>query len=509
MYRIRNTLFLANAIAMILLSGFITIALSLVWSKGICCGDDAYFAVIAKNLAHGMGFTSTVQPLVTRYTARPFDPVIGTTPTIIYSAALFIKIFGNTYWAPGLSNVVLWSVLLIGIGLFLQKNNHGIGFVFFTFSFLYLAFTFMPYHFEQWYALLGEIPAALLMILAILCFLHRDSALNQILTGLLFSLAVQAKFASLIGFLAFLVVQTLAHPGEQPVGFLLPLKTYTKRLLYIGAGFLLPYVFFESWKLLALGAHNYVENGRVYFEYVGRDGIRFDQYPSLIALLEDRLNILLARFGILLPNVGLVLMLVWLMVKNDRRLKQLYLVLVSIIITYMFWWIFLSIGWARYFIISLILLIFVISLPLLSKIPKLQIYLYFALVIIFTSNNWGRLGYPFEGLNGQYFSPTSNTEALLDVSGILSQEIYNGEDRIATEWWATAADIEYMMNDSLNFTTVLDDDLKKAGTFWVAANTKFASKGDMSFADLLKACDDFQQIGVYVLARCEYNVFVR
>lgn len=130
-------------------------------------------------------------------------------------------------------------------------------------------------------------------------------------------------------------------------------------------------------------------------------------------------------------------------------------------------------------------------------------------MIIFTSNNWGRLGYPFEGLNGQYFSPTSNTEALLDVSGILSQEIYNGEGRIATEWWATAADIEYMMNDSLNFTTVLDDDLKKAGTFWVAANTKFASKGDMSFADLLKACDNFQQIGVYVLARCEYNVFVR
>lgn len=493
----------------IILGSYILMALSLVFSKGVCCGDDAYFAVIAKNLAYGLGFTSTVQPFVTHYIAQQFDPLIGTTPTIIVPAALFIKIFGNTYWAPGLSNVMLWSLLIVSIGFFLQKYNYGIRFAFFTFSFFYLAFTFMPYHFEEWYALLGEIPAALLIILAILCFFYRDSVLNQILTGLLFSFAVQAKFLSLVAFIIFLIAHVLIYSREQPKELSVFLQSYIKRLLYIGIGFSLPYVFFESWKLLILGPQNYVENWREYFKYARDDGVKLDQLPSLITLLAERSNILVNRFGILLPNIGLVLMLVWLMIKKDQSLKQLYIILVSIIVAYSLWWVFFSIGWARYFIIPLILLIFVISLPLLSREPRLQLYLYFVLVIVFTSNNWARLKYPFEDLHGRYFSPTSNTKALLEISRILNQKKFNGEGRIATEWWATAADIEYLMDDSHNFTTVWDDDLKKVDSFWVAVNTKFTSKGDMGFTDLLKNCKDLQQIDVYILARCEPDVFAR
>ena len=505
----KSAIGLSNLSALILLLIFVVMALSLVFSRGVCCGDDAYFAIMAKNLAHGLGFTSTVQPFATHYIAQQFDPLIGPTPAIIFPAALFIKIFGNTYWAPGLSNVILWSSLLIIIGILLQRNNYGIGFVFFTFSFLYLAFTFMPIHFEHWYALLGEIPAALLIILAILCFFYRNSVLNQILTGLLFAFAVQAKFLALIGFLVFLIAHVLIYPREQPGEFTFSLKLYLKRLLNLGIGFSLPYIFFESWKFLILGPHNYVENWRGYFEYIRSDGATLDQSASLIVLLAERLSLLLDRFGILLPNVGFVLMLVWLMIKRDQTLKQLYVVLVLIIAAYSFWWIFFSTGRARYFIISLILLIFVISLPLLSRKPKLQLYLYFVLIILFTSNNWAQLKRPFEGLNGRYFSPTSNTRALLEVSKILNQNTYNDEGRIATEWWATAADIEYLMDDSLNFTTVWDKQLRNDDSFWVAANTRFTSQGEMNFMDLLKNCKDVQQIDVYVLAKCEQNVFVR
>ena len=97
----------------------------------------------------------------------------------------------------------------------------------------------------------------------------------------------------------------------------------------------------------------------------------------------------------------------------------------------------------------------------------------------------------------------------MEVSKILNQNTYNDEGRIATEWWATAADIEYLMDDSLNFTTVWDKQLRNDDSFWVAANTRFTSQGEMNFMDLLKNCKDVQQIDVYVLAKCEQNVFVR
>ena len=489
----------------IILACYLLLVSSLVFSKGVCCGDDAYFAIIAKNLANGLGFASTVQPNVARYTVQQFDPLIGTTPTIIIPAALLIKIFGNTYWAPGLSNLILWSLLLVGIGLFLQKYSYGNGFSLFTFSFIYLSYTFMPYHFEQWYALLGEVPAALLIILAVLCYLNRDSYVSHVFSGLLFASAVQAKFLALIAFAVFVLVQGLVYPDQNPAKLSSSLKSSLKRILYIIIGFSFPYILFESWKLSILGSQDYVENWHKYFVYVRSDGARFDQFSSVIVMLIERLQILLDRFGLLLPATGLVLMLVWLIIKEDKNLKYLYIVLVSIIVVYSFWWLFFSIGWARYFIICLILLIFVISLPLLSIKSKLQLYSYLFLVIIFTSNNWGRLKYPFEGLNGRYFSPIAKTEALLETSRILNQNIYHDESRIATQWWATAADIEYLMNDSMNFTTVWDDDLKNTDSFWVAVNTKFSNA---DFVDLLKNCQDLQQLDVYVLAKCEQYVFV-
>lgn len=501
----KNKIFIipTSVISLVLLLAFITVTLSLVFSKGICCADDAYLSVVAKNLANGLGYTSTIQAWTSRYTLQPYDPLVGTGPTIILPAALFIKLFGNTYWAPGLANVTLWSLLFICIGFFLKKYNTGIGLLLFTLAFLYLAYSLMTYHFEHWYALLGEVPAALLVLLGVLCFLDRDKRSNQLLTGILFGLAIQAKLLTLFAFLVFLAVHTLVYWFNQSDSIFVFSKKSAYRICFILIGFVSPLIIFELWKFSVLGRSQFIENWRQYLAYAGQDGARLTQ-SSLIELYNERAGILRERFGILLIGAGILLAIAWLMVKKENNLKRLFLILVSIVIVYSFWWVFLSIGRPRYFIIGLILMMFVISLPLLANRPKSHIFPYFLLIIFFASGTWARLMYPFEGLDGKYFAPTVQTQGLLSASKLLSEDINSKtKERIVTQWWGTAADLEYIMDTPLNFTTYRDKVVEKRKSFWMAINTRFMGKEDADFVDLLEKCKDIQEKSIYVVAQCE------
>ncbi len=212
------------------------------------------------------------------------------------------------------------------------------------------------------------------------------------------------------------------------------------------------------------------------------------------------------RFGILLSNLWIILMLAWLILRRDEKIRRLFFVLVTIIVVYSSWWTFFSDGRARYFIICLILLIFTITLPLLSRQPKFRILLYFILLIGVSSGNWVRLKYPFENVE-QYFKPNARTQALLEASRILSPWVQaNGDRRIITQWWATAADMEYILDTSLNFTTYLDKESRDDGSFFVMVDTRFMNKDDKDFVDLLTGCKDIQEIDVYLLAMCESAV---
>lgn len=497
----------SNIIAFTSLLSFVVISLALVWSKGICCGDDAYLSTVAKNLANGLGYVSTMQAFVPKYVIRSFDFTDGTGPTIVLPAALFIKTFGNTYWAPGLTNVTLWSLMLVIIGLLLQKYNLGVGFALFAISFLYLDYARLTYHFEHWYALLGEVPTSLLILLGLLVFLRRESRFNQILSGVLFSLAVEAKFLSVVAFLAFLAVQAFIFRRGQSESKSFYIKNYLYRILFVGAGFLLPIMLFESWKFLVLGPSGYLENMRGFLQFVGETGTSINSPSSVSQLYTARIDSLADRFGIWLPSVGFMLILSWFMLNKDVDLKRLYIILTCIVIVYSFYWFFISNGRARYIIICLVLLNFILTLSLLSSRPKVYIFLYFALLIVFPSNIWIRLGYPLDNINGKYFQPSSQTKALLKTSEEISQIIYaNPEKKIATQWWATAADVEYILDSSLNFTTFRDDSLYDENSIWVVVNTRFMDSADKDFNELLANCKNVQGIDIYILANCEPEI---
>ncbi len=502
MLKNKSSFLLSNIGSFLFLFLFIALALCLVFSKGVCCADDAYYAMTAKNLANGLGYANSLPQDQARFTLQPFDAWSGVGPTIILPAALFIKVFGNTYWAPGLASVFLWSLLLVLIGFYIRKKEHGFGFIFFTLSFLFLSYSLMTWHFEQWYALLGEVPAALLMILGILIFLDSDRKSNQILTGVLFYLAVQAKVLALVAIVVFIVALLFVYPPNRSESFSVFLRKTTVRICYLGLGFIIPLILFEAWKFVVLGPSGFIENWNTYIHHMGISGAQLSRSFSWLDLYQERSGILMDRFGISPVNIGLILTVVWLMIRNDKNLRRLFFVLTSIIAVYSFWWLFFSIGWARYFIICLVLLIFTISLPLLSLRSKSYILLYVVLIIIFSSNNWTKLGYSFKGLAGKYFMPTTQTRSLLETASTLSRTAGSDNERIATEFWATAADIEYIMPNSLNFTSFRDVTLMNSDSYWLAVNTRFVDKNDKDFSDLLERCKQTQEIDSYLIAYC-------
>ena len=174
-------------IQIILLMLFVFIALGMVFSRGICCADDAFFAEVAKNLAIGLGYSTTTQPNELNYWIYLFDPTVTTGSILILPTAFLIKLVGNTYWAPGLVMVSFWSILLLIIGRFANKfSSNKANVIIATFFFLFLSYFLLIYHYEQWYALLGEIPSALFIILAIMVYFEGDENRYPIITGILF-----------------------------------------------------------------------------------------------------------------------------------------------------------------------------------------------------------------------------------------------------------------------------------------------------------------------------------
>lgn len=484
----------------IFLAAFSLLALALAFSVGVGCADDAYHAVIAKNLAYGRGYTSTIQDGRADFIALQFDPRVGVGPTIILPASLVIRIFGNTYWAPGLAHVIVWSLLFIGIGLLMRNYQAGIGFSLAALSFLYLSYALMTFHYEQWYALLGEMPAALLIILSILLFFHNGSRPAQLCAGIAMALAVQAKLLSLLAFAVFLVAAAWYTPDQSQKASD-RLKETLPKVICLLIGFIIPLLAFETWKFLELGPAGYMNNWKSHLSFVINQGTDRGRTLSLFTLYKTRTAIVYESFGVAFHSLAFLLMLVGVLVNKDKKMKAIYFVFISMICLYSFWWIFFSLGWARYYIIPLILIVAVASLPFFASYPRKWLWCYFILIVIWPAGTWDRIAYPFSMMDSGYFKPTKRTEALLKTSNILSGA--ERKDKVLTQWWATAANLEYISGSHLIFTTYRDKTRKPATPYWVAGDTKFIDPNDKDFNEMLNHCKGLRKVGDYVAGRCE------
>jgi hypothetical protein len=478
---------------------FVLVTLGMVFSRGVCCADDSYNAVAAKNLVAGLGWSSTLQTAGRpHYTIRHFDLDITTGPTLIFPAALAVWLFGNTYWAPGLAMVTVCTLLLLLVGFYLNKISRSnlavtLGvFIFFSFTFLFLKF-----HFEHWYALLGEVPAALLLTLAILVFVERDSSWDIFFVGILFSFAALTKFLATLAFGPFLVVFVLYQFTLYKKGYPTKLYGLAKPVLILLSGFVIPLTLFEIWRLANLGVGGYAQNIQELFHKLTIEGI---ELVSLSTRYGQASQTMIDRFGLFLPALPFIFLLVGLLIKNDAKVVKVFVIISAMIGAYTIYWVFLSTGRARYFVIAIVLLLFALALPYLaSNNNRHHLLAYSFSLLVLSSGMWNGLFFPFQYDGAQLYRSSPSTESLLQVGKWLSPRLE--QKPFVTQWWATAADVEYIMAGSLNFTTYRDPFLDLDQPFTLVVNSKFLNENDQDFLQIMELCQ-LRNYGPYIVGEC-------
>jgi len=471
---------------------FIAFVLGFVFAHGLCCGDDADLAVKAKQLAAG-DFRSI-------YVG--FDPHVG----VILPVALLIKLVGATYWAPGVAMVIVDLVLLLAIGLLLRRYHTGSGYAIAAVLFFYLNYALMTHHFEQWFAALGEVPAGLLIITAILIYYHRDSSWNQIAAGSLLLLAILTKLAAIIALLAFIVALLIQAFLEWFHGERTDSIDKLKKAGLLSLGILIPFLLFEIVHISAVGVRGNVNR---LVNTIGKGLAYLRQYQGNHLIIEylNKAEIFGERFGIPFVTFILMIIIAGMLIARNKRLKQVYFALLSIIVFYSSWWFYFSIGWGRHYIVPLLLGIFILVLPFLEIEIKFHRVLYLLGILLWSTFTWQSFGYPIEKLEGNFFHPTKSTQTLLTMPELLS-EVKEGIP-VITKRHGTYEDIQFITDKQLNFVE-LDYLAQYTPPVWVAIRTEWVAVNEdflqydnrKSFKYFYSRCGGLEEVGGYLVGLC-------
>lgn len=485
----------------LLLVLFVVQAVGQTFAEGVCCADDSAHALIAKNLADGFGYSSTLIEGVYQTQVSVFPVHLGVGPTIILPAALMIKLFGNTYWAPGLSLIAVWTLLLLILLIIANRHSDDkAGLTVSALVFFVLIFQFTLYHREQWWALLGEVPAALLIILAVVVYFTNRSRVGEFLTGILFALAAQSKLLAMMPFAIFIVVIILLDMLEFFRQRQRNFSSLIRKLLTVGVGFLVPIALFEFWKIIALHPQGYLAYYQDFIAYF--KGLGVERSVDLLNDLTQGLTTAETRFGISIPFLLILLTAGNFFLRKDRKVFPIYLVFYSMVVVYTIYWLFFSIGWARYYIIGLIILTAALAIPFSSTVFKRSHkWIYSAILAGVLAFNLQHIDTLSAFRNHNFFEPAPNTVALQTVSQKLSSEV----DRrpFLTQWWASAVDIEYMMDTHLNFSTLEDINFDTNRSFPMVINKKFLVENDPRMDPYFRDCA-ITEYDRYLYLECDH-----
>jgi hypothetical protein len=149
-------------------AGFVIFCAGLSVSAGLCCADDGHRAVVAKNVVLGLGYATALPEAIDGTNSAPvrFDPGINTGPPFILPCAALLKLFGIRDTIPGLTSVALWASAFTLLLVRVSRRVDGAGLLMGTSVFCFSVLAVSPFHFEHWYAYLGEIFAAALWVCA-------------------------------------------------------------------------------------------------------------------------------------------------------------------------------------------------------------------------------------------------------------------------------------------------------------------------------------------------------
>lgn len=439
---------------------FLAFAASLVWlaflaisfalATPLCCADDAAISLVAKSVAEGHGYTMPINFIGESGSFR-FDPGISTGATLILPAAAALALFGNHPWIPGLTSAVISIGLLCWLGYLLLRrfgaregSSYGLTLV----VLLYLA-TSGP-NFVHWYALIGEIPAALLIILAAFYVteeLHNRN--KRFISGLLAGLAMQSK---LLAFLALPALAIFALWGAQGVG---RTRKDWQLFAYFIAGFLIPNLAFETWRLCVLGIHGYVEwfHQLMAFMNLQVPGVR--QNADRISVLIDRAasnsaSALKANghtpFGTMFCLIFSTV-IAWITLSKSSG--KVIGCLMSIAVANLAWWVLFSNGWPRYELIGMCLSAATMASVMLWRTgPTLK-----ALAVLLAAFSIGPIFNPSQvlwsirGPGSISFGGPSRIDSLEQILTPVMKD--DGGAVLIGSWWASLVEAEFLLKQNV------------------------------------------------------------
>lgn len=485
------------------LLAFVFLCLAHVWSGGVCCGDDAFFAVVAKNVAQGRGYSSMHEP---DFTPARFDPLITTGPAVILPASLLISAFGNRHWVPGLATVLLSLSLLLAAYFLLRRQVCAAHSHLVAVSFLFLNLALLAFHFEQWYALLGEVPCALFVLLAVLIWADNPSSRRGLLlVGLSFALAFLSKALSLLWFGPFLAIASGVSFWRRK-----SVRDMARDVATIGAGFAMPLLLFDAWKILAVGFPEYVRLSKASLADIGARGVSREVGPTIWARIENNLRQFGGRF-----DLPLSLLLVWsttalaFVLGGERpKVKRVACVLYVGFCVNLLWWTAASPGWPRYAIIGVIPCAALLALPITRLAHPISLAVYLLLIAAPFAPHGSRLAYPWRST--QFFTLSERARNAESVTDYLEHE---ASGRTVFSHWTMADDFEYRTHSPLSFKGALVPPLsKESRDYFVLLDDRFLTFMDASlrnyFESRLGECSTTTNLAPYKILECHLSGMV-
>jgi hypothetical protein len=427
-------------------SGFAT-------SLGLCCADDSYRALVAKNMATGIGFATNFG--TPGHVAEPklFDREISDGPVLIAPCALLLKLAGNIEVVPGITAILMWggilTVLLARISRHTNPSSFALGVTIFVLSIIAV----FPAHFEHWYAFLGEIPAAAFLLLGHwLVAAEKFSWRTLLFAGLALGLAVEAKYLALLGTVGACVVLLIRFRNEE-----LPLKVWLKWGTIFSLGCVIPTLAFEIYKLSQLGFDGYLHNWREFLAVLGGWVIKGSEIP-LLARISERLAVTRSHFSLNITAFTILIAFAFGMTKASIKDKWLLFFggLVVSVFTLGFYWLMFSAGWPRYLVIAMAMAYFTLCVPLFGLLKSRSRTLFAAFTCLLLVGGILRIPHLADVCDRGLFRASTDRVARAEIVRRITELRRGGPILLGGLWWAAFADVDFGLEGTANFGRLED-----------------------------------------------------
>ena len=437
-----------------------------------CCADDAYFSLVAKNLAlHG----SYSVPRSSE-TVSLFDPEITSGPGLILPGAAMIALVGAQPWATSLTTILLFAATLTLMTMLLATRFQRANVFLYTALCLLALVAITPRQDASYFAFFGQAPAfGYLIVGCALLATSRGRTSWVLVSSLCISLALLTKHYALFCAL-----------GAAGAWFLRELYLNRSRAIGLMGVFLVgvagPLAIFELVKVSVLGLRGFIAHWRGYLGWVSLVHVGPDDRLGLFLAAINRPYVVTVSAALF--ALASLLLTAFLSVRRGWRTDEpiFGLMLFAGAITHLLYIFFISSLAPRYFWIGMAMSVFAVMSPVLF------VRLRFALPIAVAALAF--VATPSAVFNAYRIQLALTDGRLAHEREIVLREIAKHPDLpIVSQWWATIYDIIYLLND--NHPWYMTNDEHRVPTLRALFVTfdQYSQKTDPLYALVHRLCE--------------------